>query len=332
MYQEQYFLCENLRFHIEETGKGVGEKQEELKASKSDIEKFSRELSKLGDIFVFEAFGAAHRPHASIVGIDLPQRVAGLLMKKELAYYAQVLGQPQRPFLAILGGSKISDKIKVIFNLLDLVDEMIIGGGMAYTFKKIIDHVEIGNSLFDKEGAEQVEAIMKRAKEKKVKIHFPVDHIIADKFSADARIGITDDKMGVMPGWMALDIGPKTRTNNSSVVARSKTILWNGPLGVYELVPFAAGTFSAMVDLVEATHRGATSIIGGGDTGAASKRFYYGQKPISDQVSWVSTGGGSSLVLMEGKMLPGVQFLSDLKDKSKEKDSSSQESKTQTKK
>jgi len=166
------FLCENLRFHLEETGKGINEKQEEIKASKSDIAKFSKELSKLGDIFVFEAFGAAHRPHASIVGIDLPQRVAGLLMKKELSYYAQILGQPKRPFLAILGGSKISDKIKVIFNLLDLVDEMIIGGGMAYTFKKVIDHVEIGNSLFDKEGAEQVEAIIKRAKEKKSKFIF----------------------------------------------------------------------------------------------------------------------------------------------------------------
>jgi len=307
------FLLENLRFHIEEMAIDgtVNAKGEKIRATDQEVDTFKKALSRLGDVFVFEAFGAAHRPHASIVGIDLPQRVSGLLMKRELNYYAQVLGKPQRPFLAILGGSKVSDKIKVIENLLDLVDEMIIGGGMAYTFKKVIEKIEIGSSLFDKEGAECVEKIMKRAKDKQVKIHLPIDHVIANKFSADAHVGITDDKMGIPVGWMALDIGPRTRTSISAVMARSKTILWNGPLGVYEMGSFAAGTVGAMADIAMATKNGTTTIIGGGDTGAASKTFYYGNKPVAEQVSHVSTGGGSSLVLMEGKMLPGVQYLSE---------------------
>lgn len=310
-------LCENLRFHIEETGKAISndEKKATVRATKEAVAAFNRGLSALGDVFVFEAFGAAHRPHASIVGVSCEPRVAGLLMKREMEYYAQVLGAPQRPFTAIIGGAKVSDKILVIENLLGLVNNMIIGGGMAYTFKKVLDGMAIGKSIFDDDGAKQVEKIVASAKAKGVKLFFPVDHIIADKFAADAKTGVTDDKTGVPDGWMALDAGPTSRTIFSEVIAKSKTILWNGPLGVYEMAPFAGGTVSAMADLVVATRHGATTIIGGGDTGAASAKFMYGSKPVAEQVSWVSTGGGSSLVLMEGKMLPGVQFLSDKKKK-----------------
>jgi len=182
---------------------------------------------------------------------------------------------------------------------------------MAYTFKKVLENMQIGKSIFDEDGAKSVEAIVKKAKEKNVELFLPFDHVIADKFAADARTGLTDDKIGIPDGWMALDIGPKSRAMVSEVMRNAQTILWNGPLGVYEMAPFAGGTISAMGDMVVASRHGATTIIGGGDTGAASNKFFYGAKPIASQVSWVSTGGGSSLVLMEGKMLPGVQFLSD---------------------
>ena len=268
-------------------------------------------------MFCFEAFGAAHRPHSSIIGINLPQRVAGHLMNKELTYYGNVLGSPQRPFLAIVGGAKISDKILVLENLLELVDEMIIGGGMAYTFLKVLKNVKIGNSLFDAVGAKEVTKIMEKAARRGVKIHLPEDHIIGSKFSADAKVGVTDDETGVPDGWLALDVGPKSRSHNKEVINRAKTILWNGPLGVYEMGPFGGGTLSAMQSMVEATKRKATTIIGGGDTGSASKAFYVGAAPVMDQVSWVSTGGGSSLVLMEGKELPAVTFLSNIGDNSK---------------
>lgn len=305
------FLTENLRFHIEETGSGVNAQGQKVKATPEAVTLFRRQLSRLGDLYVFEAFGAAHRPHSSVVGIDIEQRVAGKLMQREMDVFAKVLGQPQRPFLAILGGSKVSDKINVIINLLDIVDEMIIGGGMAYTFKRVLEDVQIGGSLFDRDSADVCHAIVKKAKERGVKLHFPVDHVIADNFSADARIGVTDDATGIPDDWMALDIGPQSRSNNAAVIARAKTVLWNGPLGVFELGAFATGTLSAFWQLVDATQGGANTIIGGGDTGAASKLFYVGRETVSDQVSHVSTGGGSSLVLMEGKSLPGIEALSD---------------------
>lgn len=305
------FLCENLRFHIAETGSGVGEGKKKIKATPEEVTAFREGLSRLGDVFVFEGFGAAHRPHSSVVGVNVPQRVAGLLMQKEMNVYAKVLSDPQRPFLAILGGSKITDKIQVIDNLLEMVDEMIIAGGMAYTFKKILDGVEIGGSLFDKEGALIVGKIIKKAAERGVKLHLPVDHVIADNFSAEATVGVTDDQTGIPEGWMGLDVGPKSRAIFSGAIKRAKTVLWNGPLGVYEMGPFGTGTLSAMMHLVDATNAGTFTIIGGGDTGAASQKFYVGRSPVADQVSHVSTGGGSSLVLMEGKMLPGIQYLTD---------------------
>jgi phosphoglycerate kinase len=306
------FLLENLRHHIEETGEGVTSDKKKVKAETAKVAEFARQLSRLGDVFVFEAFGAAHRPHASVVDIDIPQRVAGLLMGKELDVYARVLGNPQKPFVAIIGGSKVSVKIHVIRHLLTVVDEMVIGGGMAYTFKKVLNNMAIGKSIFDQEGASEVPKIMEEAKRLGVTIHLPVDHVIADAFREDARTGITDDETGVPEGWMALDAGPRTRAHTSAVLDRASTILWNGPLGVFEMGPFAAGTLSAMNDLVVATRRGATTIIGGGDTGAASQKFFVGTRPVADQVTHVSTGGGSSLVLMEGKMLPAVEALSNI--------------------
>lgn len=311
------FLCENLRFHMEEIGSEAPAKgQPPVKASAEAKAAFQEALSRLGDVFVFEAFGAAHRPHSSISGIKIPIRVAGLLMKKELEIFSQVLDKPKKPLLAILGGAKISDKIAVIENLLNTADEIIIGGGMAYTFKKLLHGVNIGDSLFDEEGAKYVERIMQKAKERNVKFHFPIDHVITDQkpgkkgeASKDARVGVTDDAQGIPAGWMALDIGPATRFQFSKVIERANTIIWNGPMGVFEMPAFSAGTLSVMCDCVRATKRGATVVIGGGDTGAATDKFYYHHKPISEQVTHVSTGGGSSLVLLEGKLLPGVANL-----------------------
>lgn len=315
------FLCENLRFHPEETGirlvvKDDG-KIEKVKIPFNELVVFREKLSRLGDVFVFEAFGAAHRAHSSIIGINLAPRVAGLLMQKELDYFGKVLGQPARPFVAIVGGAKVSDKILVLENMLDKVDELIIGGGMAYTLKKVRDGISIGNSIFEEKGAELVPRIYKKAAERGVRIHLPVDHIIADKFDAAARVGVTDDKAGIPNGWMALDVGPKSRTIFSEVIGRAKTVLWNGPLGVFEMGPFGGGTLSAMWDLTLASRSGATCIIGGGDTGSASKVFFVGERPVAEQVSHVSTGGGSSLVLMEGKMLPAVWALSNKGDYNK---------------
>lgn len=308
------YLCENLRFHIEECGTSVTQKGEKRKAQKEAVDRFRSALSRLGDVFVFEAFGAAHRPHSSVVGIDLPQRVAGLLMKKELTYYSKILGNPNRPFLAIIGGSKVTDKIKVIKNMINIADEIIIAGGMAYTFKKVCDGVDIGSSIYDEEGAKIVGQIMEAAAKRNVRIHLPVDHVVANKFAADAQTRFVDDIEGIPKGWMALDIGEKSLSNFKAVMQKANTILWNGPLGVFEYKKFARGTEQAMVEMVKATARGCTTIIGGGDTGAASRKFKVGSRAVAEQISHASTGGGSSLVLMEGKMLPGVSQLSEKTD------------------
>jgi len=308
------FVLENLRFHIEETGKGKTSSGETVKADQASVERFKDALTSLGDVFVFEAFGAAHRPHASIVGIKTSQRVAGKLMQKELSVYAEVLGSPKKPFLCIIGGSKVSDKIKVIKNMMKLVDEMIIAGGMAYTFKKVVEGIEIGSSLFDKEGADLVPSIMSEAKENKVKLHFPVDHVVANAFSNEAEATIVTDKEGIPEKHMALDIGPLSRERFSGVIARARTILWNGPLGVFEFDKFALGTKRAMEDFVKAARNGAVTVIGGGDTGHAARKIKVDGKIVADQITHCSTGGGSSLVLMEGKALPAVTHLSDVKD------------------
>ncbi len=297
-------LLENLRFHIEEEGKAKDADGNKIKADADKVAAFRASLSKLGDVYINDAFGTAHRAHSSMVGVDLPVKAAGFLLKKELEYFAKALDNPERPFLAILGGAKVSDKILLIESLLDKVDEMIIGGGMAYTFKKICFGVDIGNSLFDKDGAEIVEGLLKKAEEKGVKIHLPCDYITGNKFGEDSDVNNADDASGIPDGWEGFDCGEKSRANNAEVIKRAKTIVWNGPLGVFEFEKFAGGTASAMDAVVEATQNGACTIIGGGDTATAAKNM-----GTVDKVSHVSTGGGASLELLEGKVLPGVDAL-----------------------
>jgi len=302
----QVILLENLRFHIEEEGRGVNEKGEVIKASNADIELFRDNLTKLGDIYINDAFGTAHRAHSSIVGIKLPQRAAGLLMKKELKFFGKALESPEKPFLAILGGAKVSDKILLIKNLLDKVDEMIIGGGMAYTFEKVLNKTNIGKSLFDEEGSKIVHEIIEKAKKNGVKIHFPTDCVIADKYAPDAQKKVVKNSEGIPDGWMGLDIGPDTRKEFSNVVLNAKTIIWNGPMGVFEFEAFADGTKAVMDAMIEATNKGATTIVGGGDTATCAAVFN-----AEDKVGHVSTGGGASLELLEGKEMPGVTALTD---------------------
>jgi len=299
-------LLENLRFHIEEEGEGVDEHGNKIKADPAKVAAFRKSLSKLGDVYINDAFGTCHRPHSSMVGIELPIRAAGFLVQKELKYFAELLENPQRPFLAILGGAKVSDKIHVINNLLDKVDEMIIGGGMAFTFKKVVFGVKIGNSLFDEGGAKIVQGIMEKAKKNNVQIHFPVDYVTADKFSKDAQVGYATDEEGIPEGWQGLDAGPKSIEIFKQAVQRAKTVVWNGPIGVFEFPKFAAGSKAVLDAVVEATSRGATTVIGGGDTATLVE-----QNGAMDKVSHVSTGGGVSLMLLEGKELPAIAALSD---------------------
>jgi phosphoglycerate kinase len=290
-------LLENLRYHLEEEGKG---------ATKEAITAFRASLTKLGDVYVNDAFGTAHRAHASMVGVQLPQRAAGFLMQKELEYFGKALSNPERPFLAILGGAKVKDKIQLIENLLDKVDAMIVGGGMAYTFKKVIDGMSIGGSLFDPDGAKIVEKLVAKAKQRNVALTFPTDYVTADAFSETANTGTATDATGIADGWQGLDCGPESRKVFADVIAKSKTIVWNGPVGVFEMEKFSAGTRAVAAAVAQATAKGATTIIGGGDTATAAE--LYG---IEDKVSHVSTGGGASLELLEGKDLPGVSALSD---------------------
>ena len=223
-------LLENLRFHAEEEGEKEVDKKK-VKSSPEDVAKFRASLSKLGDVYVNDAFGAAHRAHSSVVGVAIETRLAGLLMGKELKYFREALETPQRPFLAILGGAKVEDKIQLIESLLDKVDEMIIGGGMAFTFKKVLNGMKIGSSLFDEKGAAIVPQIMEKAKAKGVKMHFPIDFVAADKFAEDAKTQNCTEAEGIPDGWMGLDHGPATSAKFAEVVARARCIIWNGPLG-----------------------------------------------------------------------------------------------------
>ncbi|ELR20601.1 phosphoglycerate kinase [Acanthamoeba castellanii str. Neff] len=301
----EVILLENLRFHIEEEGSGVDEEGKKVKADPAKVEEFRKSLTKLGDVYINDAFGTCHRPHSSMVGVDLP-RAAGFLVNKELKHFAEILEKPERPFLSILGGAKVSDKIHLINNLLDKVDEMIIGGGMAYTFKKVVYNVEIGKSIFDEGGAKIVKDIVAKAEKNGVKLHFPVDYVTADKFSKDAQVGQATDDEGIPEGWQGLDVGPKSRALFREVVLRAKTIVWNGPVGVFEFPSFAEGSKDLLSAVVEATKNGATSVIGGGDTATLVE-----QQGAMDKVSHVSTGGGVSLMLLEGQELPAVTALSD---------------------
>jgi phosphoglycerate kinase len=303
----QVVLLENLRFHLEEEGSVKDEKTGvKTKADPAAVAAFRASLTRLGDIYVNDAFGTAHRAHSSMVGISLPQRAAGFLLKKELDAFAQVLDQPQRPLLAILGGAKVADKIQLINNLLDRANELIIGGGMAYTFLKITRGMEIGTSIFDPAGAALVPDLVAKAAAKKVALHLPIDFIAADRFAPDAKTQNATIETGIPVGWEGLDCGPQTNARNAAIIARARTIVWNGPLGVFEFPAFAQGTRSAMDAVVAATRAGAVTVIGGGDTATAAAQWQ-----TEDKVTHCSTGGGASLELLEGKELPGIAALSD---------------------
>lgn len=297
-------LLENLRFHIEEEGKRKNEDGTSTKADPAKVAAFRASLTKLGDVYVNDAFGTAHRAHSSMVGVDLPQQAAGFLMEAEINAFNAVLNQPKRPLLAILGGAKIADKIPLINNLLDTADDIIIGGGMAFTFRKVLDGMAIGASLFDEEGAKIVPDLAAKAKAKGVNIHLPVDFVCGDKFAPDAVVSTATDS--IPDGVLGLDVGPRTCEQFAQVIAAAKTIIWNGPPGVFEFDAFAAGTKSMAAAIAAATAAGATTVVGGGDTATAAKKF-----GVADAVTHCSTGGGASLEFLEGKTLPGVAALDD---------------------
>jgi phosphoglycerate kinase len=240
-----------------------------------------------------------------MVGVQLPQKAGGFLMKKELDYFAQALENPQRPFLAILGGAKVSDKIQLIDNLLTKVDSLIICGGMAFTFKKILENVKIGNSLFDEPGSETVGTLMEKAKKHGVKVVLPCDYVISDRFGEDGKISTCTDEEGIPDGWMGLDIGHKSIQLFKDTMSEAKSILWNGPPGVFEMNAFAKGAKAMMDAAIESAQSGKIVIVAGGDTATIAANY-----GVEDKLSHVSTGGGASLELLEGKDLPGVSALS----------------------
>ena len=285
----QTLLLENLRFHSEEEANG---------------EKFSKQLANLGQFYVNDAFGTAHRAHASTVGITkfLQKSAAGLLMEKELEYLGRALHHPEHPFIAILGGAKVSDKIGVIQNLMNKVDALIIGGGMAYTFLKAMGE-QVGKSLVEEDKVDLARQILQDAKARKMKFLLPVDHIVADRVDANARVQTVSSDQ-IPTNMMALDIGPKTIEMFSDEISRARNIVWNGPMGVFEVQPFAKGTFKIAQAVAE--NAGAMSIIGGGDSVAAVRAA-----GVADKVTHISTGGGASLEFLEGKKLPGVEALTD---------------------
>jgi len=301
----QVLLLENLRFHIEEEGKAKDADGNKVEADPAAVDAFRTSLSKMGDVYVNDAFGTAHRAHSSMVGMALPEKAAGFLLEKEINAFNKVLDNPERPLLAILGGAKIADKIPLITNLLEKADKIIIGGGMTYTFKKKIDGMAIGNSLYDEQGAELVEELVAKAKTRGVELIFPIDYVCADAFSPDANTQPADDASGIPEGWEGLDAGPKSIELYRQAILSSRTIIWNGPAGVFEFEKFAGATKAQADAVAEATANGAISVVGGGDTATAAKQF-----GVADKVSHCSTGGGASLEFLEGKTLPGVAFLS----------------------
>ncbi len=284
-------LLENLRFYPEE--------------EKNDPE-FGKKLASLGDIYVNDAFGTAHRAHASTEGVTkyFKQSAAGYLMEKELKYLGMALANPQRPFIAVLGGAKISGKIDVITNLMDKVDGLLIGGGMAFTFYKAMGW-EIGKSLLESDKIDLAKEILKKADEKKVNLKLPEDVVVAPEATEDAPSQVVQND-AIPPEMQGLDIGPKTLEAFSTELEKAKTVVWNGPMGVFEVGKFATGTMRIAEELAKITEKGATTIVGGGDSASAVVKA-----GLDDKLSHISTGGGASLEFLEGKILPGVAALTD---------------------
>jgi phosphoglycerate kinase len=298
-------LLENLRFHIEEEGKVKKEDGSSVKADPEAVKAFRASLTRLGDVYVNDAFGTAHRAHSSITGIALPQRAAGYLMKKELDFLGDAVNTPKRPFVAIIGGAKVSGKIDVIEALLPKVDTLVVGGGMAFTFYKA-QGKEIGGSLVEDDRVEMARALLAKAGGKLV---LPVDTVVTDAFDFDAR------KLGTLKtvAWdgigandIGVDIGEASRAKFAAIVKSAKTVVWNGPMGVFEIPETAKGTLAVAEALADATAHGAITVVGGGDSVAAVEK-----NGLADKVTHVSTGGGASLEFLEGKQLPGVAYLSD---------------------
>jgi len=288
MHAGDILLLENLRFHAEE------EKNDAM---------FAQQLAQLVDVYVNDAFGTAHRAHASTEGMTkfLPVAVAGLLMQAELTLLGQLLATPERPYIAILGGAKVSDKIGLIFNLLPRLNRVLIGGGMAYTFL-VAQGVPVGNSLVEAEKVEAARDILTRATALGVTVQLPEDHVIAERLDASATIQSVP-KEGIPSGWMGVDIGPQTVEAFRKAISEAKTVVWNGPMGVFEIVPFAQGTNAVAMAVASSQ---ATTIVGGGDSVAAVN-----QVGVADRITHISTGGGAFLELLEGRELPGVTVLTD---------------------
>src|SRR5689334_4279654 len=286
----QTLLLENLRFHPEE---------------EANDEKFSRSLAALADVYVNDAFGTAHRAHASTAGITkfVDKAAAGLLMQKELEYLGKAVADPEKPFVAVIGGAKVSDKIDVIRNLLTKVNALLIGGAMAYTFLKA-QGKKVGKSLVEEDRVELAKSLLQDAQSKHVRLLLPADHVAADKIDAAAKVQTVKADQGIADDQMGLDIGPDTVAAFAKEIAGAKTIVWNGPMGVFEVAPFAKGTMK--IAEAVAANRGATSIVGGGDSVAAVH-----QSGLADEITHISTGGGASLEFLEGKKLPGVEALTD---------------------
>jgi len=298
-------LLENLRFHIEEEGKAKKKDGSSVKADPEAVKAFRASLTRLGDVFVNDAFGTAHRAHSSMTGVALPRRAAGYLMKKELDFLGDAVENPQRPFVAIIGGAKVSGKIDVIESLLPKVDTLVIGGGMAFTFFKAQGR-EIGGSLVENDRLEMAKTLLARGGSKLV---LPVDTVVTDAFDFDARkVGTLKTVAwdGIGPKDIGVDIGEKTREKYAGIVKGAKTVVWNGPMGVFEIPDTAKGTLAVAHALAEATSGGAITVVGGGDSVAALE-----QNGLDDKVTHVSTGGGASLEFLEGKALPGVTHLTD---------------------
>ncbi len=292
MINGDILLLENLRFHPQE--------------EKNDSE-FAKRLASLAEIYVNDAFGSAHRAHASTEGVTrfFNQSVAGFLMEKELKYLGQAVANPKRPFAAILGGAKISGKIDVIENLLDKVDILVIGGGMVFTFAKAMGY-QIGDSLLEADRVQMAGKLIERVKSSRAKLYFPTDAVIASEISDTAKPQIVPiDK--IPAGMKGLDIGPDSIKQFTQVLSEAKTIVWNGPMGVFESKPFAAGTLAIAKLLADLTAKGAVTVVGGGDSAAA-----VAQAGLEDKLTHISTGGGASLEFLEGKLLPGVAALTDL--------------------
>ncbi len=294
MQNGEVVLLENLRFHKAET--------------KNETD-FCKELGKLGDVYVNDAFGTAHRAHASTAGVAefIAESAVGYLIRKELRFLGGAVSEPKRPFAAILGGAKVSDKIKVIEKLLDKVQTLIIGGGMACTFMKAQGY-EIGASLLEEDSLDYANELIYKAQEKGVELLLPVDAVIADSFNKNAETRVVSAADGAPESWLILDIGPQSAKIFCDAVSRAGTVLWNGPMGVFEMDAFAKGTFAIAQSLADATDKGAVTIIGGGDSAAAIQ-----QSGLSERITHVSTGGGASLEFLEGKELPGVSAIQQAK-------------------